>query len=115
VVSLALADNIVIFGAAGNTPVDAPTYPGAIPGVHDITALGLPGQLAPYANFWSGDSMALPGTGYVYFGGTPYAVQGTSTSTAFASGIYAGTMASTPVAPQQILAAMQTKFPVPTK
>jgi hypothetical protein len=113
VVKLALADNIVIFGAAGNAPVDAPTYPGAIPGVHDVTALGLPGQLAPYANFWSGDNMALPGTGYVYYGGTPYVVQGTSTATAFASGIYAGTLGSTTMNQSQILGAMQTKYPVP--
>jgi hypothetical protein len=113
VVSLALADNIVIFGAAGNTPVNAPTYPGAIPGVYDITALGQPGQLAPYANFWLGDTMALPGTGYVYYGGTPYVVQGTSTATAFASGIYAGTWGSTTMTPPQIIGAMQTKFPVP--
>jgi hypothetical protein len=113
VVSLALADNIVIFGAAGNTPVDAPTYPGAIPGVHDVTALGMPGQLAPYANFWSGDSMALPGTGYVYYGGTPYVVQGTSTATAFASGTYAGTLGSTTMNQSQILGAMQMKYPVP--
>ena len=115
VVKLALADNIVIFGAAGNTPVNTPTYPGAIPGVHDVTALAQPGQLAPYANFWSGDSMALPGTGYVYYGGTPYVVQGTSTATAFASGIYAGTLGSTPMSQPQILGAMQTKFPVPAK
>jgi thermitase len=115
VVKLALADNIVIFGAAGNTPVDAPTYPGAIPGVHDITALGMPGQLAPYANFWLGDNMALPGTGYVYYGGTPYVVQGTSTATAFASGTYAGTLGSTTMTQPQILGAMQTKFPVPAK
>jgi len=31
VVKLALADNIVIFGAAGNTPVNTPTYPGRFP------------------------------------------------------------------------------------
>ena len=94
-------------------PVDAPTYPGAIPGVHDVTALAQPGQLAPYANFWSGDNMALPGTGYVYYGGMPYVVQGTSTATAFASGIYAGTLGSTTVNQSQILGAMQTKYPVP--
>jgi hypothetical protein len=113
VVKLALANNIVIFGAAGNTPVDAPTYPGAIPGVHDVTALGLPGQLAPYANFWFGDSMALPGTGFVYYGGMSYVVQGTSTATAFASGGYAGMLGSTTMSQPQILGAMQTKYPVP--
>ena len=113
VVKLALADNIVIFGAAGNTPVDAPTYPGAIPGVYDVTALGQPGQLASYANYWSGDTMALPGTGFVYYGGTPYVVQGTSTATAFATGVYAGTWGSTGMGQPQIIGAMQAKFPMP--
>lgn len=117
VIQLALADNIVIFGAAGNSypPVNTPTYPGAIPGVHDVTALAAPGQLAPYANYWSGNSLALPGTSIVYYGGQAYGVQGTSTSTAFASGVYSGTMAATPASPSQIFGAMQAKFPVPGK
>jgi hypothetical protein len=100
VVKLALQDNIVMFGAAGNTPVSTPTYPGAIPGVYDVTALSQPGQLAPYANFWGGDSMALPGT---------------STSTANASGVFAGTQAANSVTAAQIIAKMQAKFPVPVK
>jgi hypothetical protein len=115
VVKLALSDNIVIFGAAGNTPVSTPTYPGAIPGVYDVTALSQPGQLAPYANYWSGDNLALPGSSVVYFGGQAYGVQGTSTSTANASGVFAGTMSATGSGAPQILGAMQTKFPVPVK
>jgi thermitase len=113
VVKLALQDNIVMFGAAGNTPVSTPTYPGAIPGVYDVTALSQPGQLAPYANFWGGDSMALPGYGVVYFGNQAYGVQGTSTSTAFATGVYAGTISTTTSGSTQVLGAMQTKFAVP--
>jgi thermitase len=115
VVKLALADNIVMFGAAGNTPVSTPTYPGAIPGVYDVTALSQPGQLASYANFWAGDSMALPGSTVVYFGNQAYGVQGTSTSTAFASGVYAGTISATSSGSSQVLGAMQTKFAVPHK
>ena len=115
VVKLALQDNIVMFGAAGNTPVSTPTYPAAIPGVYDVTALSQPGQLAPYANYWPGDSMALPGSSVVYFGNQAYGVQGTSTSTAYASGVYAGTMSTTGSSASQILSAMQKKFPVPTK
>ena len=114
VIQLALADHIMIFGAAGNTPVNTPTYPGAIPGVYDVTALGQPGQLASYANYWSGDSMALPGTSFVYFGGQAYGVQGTSPATAYASGLYAGTMsANAGSSASQIIAAMQARFPVP--
>jgi hypothetical protein len=115
VVKLALADNIVIFGAAGNTPVNTPTYPGAIPGVYAVTALGAPGQLASYANYWPGDSLALPGTSVVYFGNQAYGVQGTSTSTAYASGVFAGTMSFSGSSPSQIIPVMQAKFPVPTK
>lgn len=115
VIKLALADNIVIFGAAGNTPVNTPTYPGAIPGVYAVTALNASGQLAPYANYWSGDSMALPGSSIVYFGNQAYGVQGTSTATAYASGVFAGTKSITTASSAQIIGVMQAKFPVPAK
>jgi thermitase len=116
IITLALANNIVIFGAAGNTPVNTPTYPGAISGVYAVTALGAPGQLASYANYWPGDSLALPGSSIVYYNGQAYLVQGTSTSTAYASGVYSGNKATTPASsPAQILDAMQAKFPMPTK
>jgi hypothetical protein len=114
VVKLALANNIVMFGAAGNTPVNTPTYPAAIPGVYDVTALSKPGQLASYANYWSGNDLALPGTSIVYFGNQAYGVQGTSTATAYASGVFAGTMSATGSSAAQVIGAMQTKFPVPT-
>jgi Subtilase family len=115
VVKLALADNIVMFGAAGNTPVDTPTFPAAIPGVHDVTALSQPGQLAPYANFWPGNNLALPGMSIVYFGNQAFGVQGTSTATAYASGVFAGNMSTTGSSASQIIDGMQTKFPVPKK
>jgi thermitase len=116
IISLALANNIVIFGAAGNTPVNTPTYPGAISGVYAVTALSAPGQLASYANYWPGDSLALPGSSIVYYNGQAYLVQGTSTSTAYASGVYSGNKATTPASsPAQILDAMQAKFPLPAK
>ena len=115
VIKLALNDNIMIFGAAGNQPVNTPTYPGAIPGVYAVTALSQPGQLASYANYWPGDSLALPGTSVVYFGGQAFGVQGTSPATAYASGIFAGTMGTSASTPSQIISAMQAKFPVPKK
>ncbi|HEY3932428.1 MAG TPA: S8 family serine peptidase [Verrucomicrobiae bacterium] len=117
IIQAAIGDNMIFFAAAGNTPVNTPTYPGATPGVHDVTALGQPGQLASYANYWSGDSLALPGTGFVYYGNQAYVVQGTSTATAYASGVFAGTMgnASAGITSSQILTAMQKKFAVPSK
>jgi hypothetical protein len=77
--------------------------------------LSQPGQLALYANYWPGDSLALPGTSIVYYGGQAYAVQGTSTATAYASGVYSGTMAATPSNSSQILTVMQRKFAVPSR
>jgi hypothetical protein len=115
VVQQALADGVVIFAAAGNTPVDTPTYPAAYPGVNDVTALSQPGQLAPYADFSPQVDMALPGASVVYSGGQAWVVQGTSPATAYATGVAAGTMSVNCPPSEQVLAAMQKKFPVPTK
>ena len=99
--------------AAGNMPVNTPTYPGAIPGVHDVTALAQPGQLAGSANFSPQVSMALPGASVVYVGSQAYVVQGTSPATAYASGIAAGTKSVDCSSWQEIISALQAKFPVP--
>ncbi len=108
-----LSQGVVIFAAAGNQPVNTPTFPGAIPGVNDITALSQPGQLAPYANFSPQVDMALPGTSIVSFGGQAYVVQGTSPATAYATGVAAGTKGAGCLPWGQIQTAMQQKFPVP--
>jgi len=114
VVAQAAHDGITMFAAAGNTPIDAPYYPAADPGVIPVTALGQPGQIASYANVWADPSMiALPGTGAFYYDGQEWVVQGTSTSTALSSGIYAGNLAAHGWTQRQILNAMDLKFPVP--
>jgi hypothetical protein len=115
VLQQAMANGVVVFAAAGNTPVNAPTYPAAIPGVNDVTALGAPGQLAPYANFSPQVDMALPGASIVYVGSQAYVVQGTSPATAYAAGIAAGTKSVNCLTWKEILSAMQTKFTVPKK
>ena len=115
VIQQAVASGIVIFGAAGNTPVNTPTYPAAISGVNDVTALSQPGQLAPYADFSPQVDMALPGASVVYLGSQAYLVQGTSSATAYASGVAAGTKSVNCLTWDQILAAMHKKFPVPSK
>jgi hypothetical protein len=115
IVNQALAKGIVIFAAAGNQPVSAPTYPAAIPGVNDVTALGQPGQLASYANFSPQVDLALPGTAIFSYGGQSFVVQGTSPATAYATGMAAGTKGLNCPTWAQIQAAMQLKFPVPTK
>ena len=113
IINQALAKGIVIFAAAGNQPVSAPTYPAAIPGVNDVTALSQPGQLAAYANFSPQVDMALPGTSIFSYGGQTYAVQGTSPATAYATGLAAGTKGLNCPSWAQIQAAMQQRFPVP--
>jgi hypothetical protein len=115
IIQKALAKGVVIFGAAGNQPVTTPTYPAAIPGVTAVTALSAPGQLAPYANYGNFVSMALPGANVVRQGNLAYVMQGTSTATAYASGIAAGTKGINCDSWAQIQNAMQQKFPVPKK
>lgn len=115
IIQQALAKGVVIFAAAGNTPVNTPTYPAAIPGVNAVTALGAPGQLASYANFGSFVEMALPGSSVVYLGNQAYVVQGTSPATAYASGVAAGTKGINCLPWAQIQSAMAAKFPVPQK
>jgi thermitase len=113
IIQQAIAKGVVIFAAAGNQPVSTPNYPAAIPGVNAVTALGAPGQLASYANYGSFVEMALPGSSIVYLGNQAFVVQGTSASTAYASGVAAGTKGVNCLPWAQIESAMQQKFPVP--
>lgn len=113
IVRQAIAQGIIVFASAGNTPVTTPTYPAAIPGVNAVTALSAPGQLASYANYGNFVDMALPGASYVYLGSQAYVVQGTSPASAYASGIAAGTKTVNCAGWPQIIAALAQKFPVP--
>jgi len=87
---------IVVFGAAGNTPVTTPFYPAAYPEVIAVTAssslLPLSGQnhLANYANHGSFVDMIAPGNTVVYYNGQSWLVSGTSAASAYAAGTAAG-------------------------
>ncbi len=95
---------IPIFAAAGNQPVTSPTYPAAYPQVIAVTsAADRNGTLAPYANRGSFVDVILPGANIVPFNGRSYYVNGTSVSTALASGMMAGLAESTRQAPMKIL------------
>jgi hypothetical protein len=107
-------DGIVFFAAAGNQPVSTPTYPAATPGVFAVTAVQN-GQIAPYADFGTFVSLAFSGNNVVYWGSQAYMVQGTSVSTAIASGVAAGNKSASGWSWGQVESAMQAKFPVPTK
>jgi len=115
VIQQTIARGIPVFAAAGNQPVTTPTYPAAIPGVNAVTALGAPGQLASYADYGSFVDMALPGTSVVYLGNQAYVVQGTSTATAYATGVAAGVKGINCMPWSQIQTAMQQRFPVPQR
>jgi hypothetical protein len=80
---------IAMFAAAGNQPVTTPYYPAAYPEVKAVTAVDN-GQLAPYASRGSFVSLGAPGSSIVPFGNLAFGVQGTSVSSAYASGLAAG-------------------------
>jgi len=115
IIQQAIAAGIPVFAAAGNQPVTTLTYPAADTGVISVTALQQKDLIASYANYGSWVDLALPGTSIFYLNGAAYLVQGTSVSTAYASGVAAWNKASTTSTWAQIVAAMQTKFVVPTK
>jgi thermitase len=115
IIAQAQAKGVIVFAAAGNQPVNTPTYPAAISGVNAVTALGAPGQLAAYANYGSFVNLALPGASVVYLNGQAYVVQGTSPATAYASGVAAGYKGINCDSWSQIQTLMQQKFPVPQK
>jgi thermitase len=109
----AQAKGVVFFAAAGNRPVDTPTYPAALSGVWAVAATQGNNQLASYSNFGSFIVLALPGTSVIYLGGQPFVVQGTSPAAAYATGIAAGAKSGTSMNWQQILGMMQQRFPMP--
>ena len=88
------AKNVVLIGAAGNTPVTTPFFPAAYPEVMAVTAFDQ-GHLASYANRGSFISLGAPGTSVIYYRNQPWYVQGTSASAAFTSGMAAGYMDTT--------------------
>ena len=90
IITQGAAQGVQFFAAAGNTPVTTPTYPAAYPEVVSVTASDPNGQLAPYANRGSFINMIEPGDNVVPFNGQNWLVEGTSTSTAFATGTAAG-------------------------
>ena len=86
---------VLFFAAAGNEPVTSPTYPAAYPDVIAVTAISRNGEIAPWANYGSFVDVGAPGSSIVTFGNQAYVVTGTSSSTAFASGIAAAASQAT--------------------
>ena len=108
----ATKQGVVFFAAAGNQPVTTPTYPAAYPEVEAVTAGSGQGQIADYANRGSFVDLMLPGTSIVPYDGQSWAVTGTSTATAYASGIAAGIAYAGHNCPGQVISTVQGKFGV---
>lgn len=87
---------IVVFGAAGNTPVTTPFYPAAYSEVIAVTAspsllpLSGPPKLASYANHGSFVDVIAPGNSIVHYNGQSWLISGTSAASAYAAGMAAG-------------------------
>ena len=86
VIAAGARQGIIFIAAAGNTPVTSATFPAAYNSVLAVTASDLSGNLASYANRGSFVDVIFPGTDIGKIGTTAYQVNGTSTSTAYASG-----------------------------
>lgn len=103
---------VVFFGAAGNQPVTSATYPAAYSEVIAVTAGDRPGQIASYANRGDFVDIMAPGTSVVPYNGQAYAVSGTSTATAFASGLAAGLADSSQDCPDKVIPTIRSKLGV---
>ncbi len=111
-ITQASQQGVVFFGAAGNEPVTTPTYPAAYPEVVAVTAGDRNGQIASYANRGSFVDIMTPGTSIVPFNGQSYIVNGTSSATAYASGIAAGLADANHECPPGVLPTMRSKLGV---
>lgn len=109
IIKEATSRGIILFAAAGNTPVTTAFYPAAYPEVMAVTAVEH-GQLAPYANRGDFVSLAAPGTSVIYYQDQPYYVVGTSAASAFATGAAAGYMEKTQSTPLQTREHVTTVF-----
>ncbi len=101
---------IVFVAAAGNEPVTTPTYPAAYPEVLAVTAGDRKGNLADYANRGDFVDVIAPGSAIVSFNGQSYVISGTSTSTAYVTGLIAAEFDQTKKTPAQVEADIRSKL-----
>jgi hypothetical protein len=108
------AKGIAVFAAAGNQPVTTPFYPAAYPGATAVTATTSHGQIAHYANRGDFVDLGAPGNGVVHFNGQTFMAIGTSSATAFTTGMGAGYMDSTKASMGEMNNFLRTTLPVNT-
>ncbi|HWX18858.1 MAG TPA: S8 family serine peptidase [Candidatus Binatia bacterium] len=92
IIQSALANNILVVAAAGNTGDSSLIYPAGYQGVNPVTALSDPTHIASYADHGSWISLGAPGTSMIVYNNQPWSVVGTSPAAAFTSGTAAGYM-----------------------
>lgn len=106
----AAAAGVLAFAAPGNQPTGTPTYPAAYPEVLAVTASDHRGQIAPYANRGPFVDLIAPGTSVVPHAGEAFIVQGTSVSTAYASGFAAGLLSIPNTPPASVASQMHDRI-----
>lgn len=83
---------IAFIAAAGNEHVTTPFYPAAYDQVLAVTAGDRKGNIASYANYGDFVDVVGPGASVVQFNGNSFFVSGTSTSSAYVSGLMSALM-----------------------
>jgi len=106
---------VLFFAAAGNSPVTAPTFPAADPGVIAVTAGDAQGNLATYANRGSFVQAIAPGLNVVHFQNQAWFGTGTSFSTAWVGGWAAGAMVNSGQNASQIQNQTLARWGIPAK
>ena len=110
VLNVAVEAGALPIAAAGNLPTTEPTYPAAYGQALAVTARDRAGQVAAYANRGEFVDVMAPGTAIVQHDGRTYVVNGTSASTAHASG-WAAALAATGRPAPEVRAALVEKLP----
>ncbi|MBI5383733.1 MAG: S8 family serine peptidase [Verrucomicrobia bacterium] len=104
---------VIFFAAAGNEPVTTPFDPAAWPETTAVTAVDRRGNIASYANRGDFVKAAGPGTVAITFGNQTWLIAGTSSSTAYLSGVAAAIAEATKKPLSEVQAAVQKMMAVP--
>ena len=112
VVSQLWQKNIPVFAAVGNDASSSAFFPAAYPEVISVTAVDR-GGVAPYANVGTQPDVALPGAVIFPYNGITWGSQGTSVSSAAATGVAAAIAGANGQPWSQVIPMLQKNFPVP--
>ena len=108
----AASQNIPVFAAAGNEPVTTPVYPAAYAESIAVTARDRDGNISSYANRGDFVKASGPSATLITYGNQTYVVAGTSTATAWLSGLTIAAAEANGVSTAKAAAVVQTVNPV---